>query len=515
MNMRKIPIDQINPAAYNPRKDLQPGDPEYEKLKRSIQEFGYVEPVIWNKRTGNIVGGHQRYKILLDMGMQEVDCVVVDLDETKEKALNIALNKIQGDWDYAKLKDLLEELDTGAFDIELTGFGLDEIEELIAKISPTEQEKKEEAAKTLAERFIVPPFSVLDTRQGYWQERKRKWLTLGIKGELGRDSNLTYASSAQPIGVYKKKNEYEEKIGHKVSWEEFLEKNPDITGTFQGTSIFDPVLCEISYRWFCTTGGKILDPFAGGSVRGVTAAVLGYLYTGIELREEQVESNRQQWEEISKIPQLQNIKPPQWITGDSNDLNKLIQNEKYDMIFTCPPYFDLEVYSNNEKDISNLKSYEEFLKVYKNIFAQAVEKLNNNRFAVIVVGEIRDKKTGIYRSFVADNIRIFTDLGLKYYNEAILINQISSLTVRASTIFKKRKLGRVHQNVLMFVKGDIEEIRQDYNNFSKNLKISKKHENVLVFYKGELEAIKETFPPEEIEVSDIVHFGGDQNGEAK
>ena len=113
MNIRKIPIDQINPAAYNPRKDLQPGDPEYEKLKRSMQEFGYVEPIVWNKRTGNIVGGHQRYKVLLDMGMSEVDCVVVDLDETKEKALNLALNKIQGDWDYLKLKDLLQELDTG------------------------------------------------------------------------------------------------------------------------------------------------------------------------------------------------------------------------------------------------------------------------------------------------------------------------------------------------------------------------------------------------------------------
>jgi len=133
MIIQKIPTDQINPAAYNPRKDLQPGDPEYEKLKRSMQEFGYVEPIVWNERTGNIVGGHQRLKVLIDMGMQEVDCVVVDLDEAKEKALNLALNKIQGDWDYAKLKDLLEELDTGAFDIELTGFDMDEIEDLVTQ----------------------------------------------------------------------------------------------------------------------------------------------------------------------------------------------------------------------------------------------------------------------------------------------------------------------------------------------------------------------------------------------
>ena len=133
MQVSKIPIGQLNPAAYNPRKDLQPGDPEYEKLKRSMQEFGYVEPIVWNKRTGNIVGGHQRYKVLLDMGMSEIDCVVVDLDETKEKALNIALNKIQGDWDYIKLKDLLQELDTGEIDLELTGFDMGEIEDLMTQ----------------------------------------------------------------------------------------------------------------------------------------------------------------------------------------------------------------------------------------------------------------------------------------------------------------------------------------------------------------------------------------------
>ena len=136
MQVTKIPIGQLKPAAYNPRKDLQPGDPEYEKLKRSMQEFGYVEPIVWNKRTGNIVGGHQRYKILLDMGMQEVDCVVVDLGEAKEKALNLALNKIQGDWDYPKLKDILQELDTGEFDLELTGFDMGEIEDLMTQFQP-------------------------------------------------------------------------------------------------------------------------------------------------------------------------------------------------------------------------------------------------------------------------------------------------------------------------------------------------------------------------------------------
>ncbi|MGG1598488.1 site-specific DNA-methyltransferase [Paenibacillus naphthalenovorans] len=139
MEIRKIPISQINPAAYNPRLDLKPGDPEYEKLKRSIDEFGYVEPCVWNERTGNLVGGHQRFKILLEKGEQEVLCSVVDLDDDREKALNIALNKISGDWDLPKLKDLLEELDTGNIDIELTGFTEDEITDLMTQFHVEEE----------------------------------------------------------------------------------------------------------------------------------------------------------------------------------------------------------------------------------------------------------------------------------------------------------------------------------------------------------------------------------------
>ena len=106
---RKRTADLI-PADYNPRKDLKPGDAEYEKLKRSIEQFGYVEPVIWNKTTSFVVGGHQRLKVLLDMGITEVECVVVEMDAEKEKALNIALNKISGEWDKDKLALLISDL---------------------------------------------------------------------------------------------------------------------------------------------------------------------------------------------------------------------------------------------------------------------------------------------------------------------------------------------------------------------------------------------------------------------
>jgi DNA modification methylase len=133
MLIEKVSSSKLNPAAYNPRRDLKPGDKDYEKLKRSISEFGYVEPVIWNKTTGNVVGGHQRLKVLLDLGHTEIDCVVVELNEQREKALNLALNKIQGDWDETKLSTLMAEFDATTFDVSLTGFDADEVDALLNK----------------------------------------------------------------------------------------------------------------------------------------------------------------------------------------------------------------------------------------------------------------------------------------------------------------------------------------------------------------------------------------------
>ena len=130
MQIEKLKIEQLIPSDYNPRKDLKPGDAEYDKLKRSIEQFGYVEPVIWNKTTGRIVGGHQRLKVLIDMGITEVECVVVELTETKEKALNVALNKISGDWDKDKLALLIADLQGSDFDVSLTGFDPSELDDL-------------------------------------------------------------------------------------------------------------------------------------------------------------------------------------------------------------------------------------------------------------------------------------------------------------------------------------------------------------------------------------------------
>ena len=133
MQIETVPIDKLNPAEYNPRRDLKPGDPDYDKLKKSILAFDMVEPLVWNKKSGNLVGGHQRLKVLKELGYTETEVSVVNLSPSKERALNLALNKISGEWDFPKLKDILEGLDTGEFDLEITGFDLGEIEDLMTQ----------------------------------------------------------------------------------------------------------------------------------------------------------------------------------------------------------------------------------------------------------------------------------------------------------------------------------------------------------------------------------------------
>ena len=135
MNLQRIPIEKLRPAKYNPRKDLKPGDPAYEKIKRSLHDFGYVDPVIWNEVTGNIVGGHQRYKVLAGEGAKEIDCVVVHIENPQdEKALNIALNKAVGEWEPVALAGLLSDLQSSGYDLGATGFDAAEVDELFSKV---------------------------------------------------------------------------------------------------------------------------------------------------------------------------------------------------------------------------------------------------------------------------------------------------------------------------------------------------------------------------------------------
>lgn len=271
----------------------------------------------------------------------------------------------------------------------------------------------------LRNKFIEPPFSVLDTKSGNWQKRKRLWINKGLKSEIGRDAK-----------VYNINDWVKDKTGQKMP---------------SAVSVFDPALCEVLYHWFCPENGTILDPFAGGSVRGIVANYLGYKYTGIDIRQEQIDSNREQAMNILPINNQ-----PQWYVGDSNILLDNKWNIEFDFIMTCPPYADLEVYSDLEGDISN-KPYKEFLELYESIIKKSCKLLKQGCYACFVVGEVRDKD-GFYIGFVTDTIKAFDKCGMKFYNEAILLNSIASAPMRAAGNMKSQKLVKVHQNILVFKK---------------------------------------------------------------
>ena len=214
-----------------------------------------------------------------------------------------------------------------------------------------------------------------------------------------------------------------------------------------GISIFDPVLTELMYSWFCPSGGVILDPFAGGSVRGIVASKIGRKYVGVELRAEQVAANIEQAKSICQGEQ------PQWHVGDSVFVDKIVGHRGFDFLFSCPPYGDLEVYSDDPADISTM-THQRFLEVYRTIVGKAVGLLKDDAFACFIVGDFR-APDGCYRNFVGETVAAFESAGARLYNEAIFVTVAGSLPIRAGRSFSaSRKLGKTHQNILVFIKGD-------------------------------------------------------------
>ncbi len=216
-----------------------------------------------------------------------------------------------------------------------------------------------------------------------------------------------------------------------------------------GTSIFDPVLTELCYRWFCPPDGTILDPFSGGSVRGIVASKLGRRYVGIDLSQRQIEANREQATEICAGDRC----PPEWRVGDSTGIAELAADVDADMVFSCPPYADLEVYSDDPRDLSTMP-YSRFVDMYRAVIAGACARLKPDRFACFVVGDVRGDD-GYFYGFPMDTVAAFRDAGCRLYNSAVLVTATGSLPIRAGRAFAaSRKLGRTHQEVLFFCKGD-------------------------------------------------------------
>lgn len=419
MKIEIVNIHDLIPYGNNAKEHPKE---QIEQIKKSIIDFNNNDPIAIDENNV-IIEGHGRYEALKELGYEQVECIRLDhLNDDQKKAYRLVHNKLTMNSDFNF--DLLEEelktindIDMGFFDFDLSMF--DDIEEEI----------KEEANKKLTDEFLIPPTSVFDTRQGYWQERKRAWKDIGISSEVGRDEALLGSGLKQLA----------DKLGSK---------------TLTGTSIFDPVLCEIIYKWFNVHQGNIFDCFAGGSVRGIVAEKLGYKYTGIDLRKEQVEAN------ILNANEL-NLNPT-WICDDSLNADLYVKDNSVDLLFSCPPYADLEVYSDDERDISNM-DYEQFKDVYKKIIDISCRKVKDDRFAVFVVGDVRDKK-GYYRNFVDYTKECFNNNGFMTYNEIILLEQLGTIPMRARLVFKKRKVAKAHQNILIFYKGDINNIPCNYSN---------------------------------------------------
>lgn len=199
----------------------------------------------------------------------------------------------------------------------------------------------------------------------------------------------------------------------------------------------------------------MFDPFAGGATRGVVAEMLGRHYIGIDLSQKQVDANQINADRLRVCPA--------WYCDDSRNADKYIPNESADLVFSCPPYHNLEKYSDHPLDLSNM-SYSDFINAYGDIIAKSCAKLKDNRFAVFVVGDIRDSK-GAYRDFISQTKSLFRNEGLCLYNDIVLLNVYGTAPMRAANNFDaRRKLVKVHQNVLVFYKGNIKDIKDTFTN---------------------------------------------------
>lgn len=279
----------------------------------------------------------------------------------------------------------------------------------------------------VADRFTLPPFSVLDARSGEWQARKRAWLTIGIVGDEARicaGSNAWNDLSTNPRTA---------------------ESTRKIAAVGDGPTVFDPVVSELCYRWFCPPAGQIVDPFAGGSVRGIVAGALGRRYWGCDLRPEQIAANEAQADAIETPIR------PTWVVGDALDAVPTAPDA--DFVFSCPPYGDLERYSDDARDISTME-WPTFVAAYSRIILRCVAKMKPDTFAAFVVGDFRCPR-GFYRNFTGKTVEAFEAAGARYYNEAVLVTAVGSASMRVSRQFSAgRKLVKTHQNLLVFCKGN-------------------------------------------------------------
>lgn len=424
LKIEYLKIDELTPYENNARKHEAA---DVETIENSIAEFGMCDPIgIWGDKN-IIVEGHGRLLALKALGRTEAPCIRLDhLTDEQRKAYALAHNKTaeMSEWDFEKLDAELAALAEMEFDMEQFGFEFDD------NPAPREDRRTEDG---LFGKFVVPPFTVFDARQGYWMKRKKEW------HEKIQDNAQARADA----------NAYT----NPEAW-------GDLASQPRGVSLLDPVLAEIINRYFVPNANaeqcKTFDVFAGDTVFGYVSAALGNAFTGVELREEQAKFNqdRVSADGLSAT----------YICDDGRNVLNHIPEASQDLLFSCPPYFDLEVYSDNENDASAQETFEDFYAILDTAFTNAIKALKNDRFAVIVIGGVRDKKSGFYYDFTGAVKSTFERNGMHLYNDAVLVTPVGTAALRAGRYMNNRKLCNVHQNVLVFYKGDTANIK---NNFAE------------------------------------------------
>jgi DNA modification methylase len=436
MNIEKVKIGKLVMNPNNPRTIK---DDKFKKLVKSIKDFPEmldVRPIVVDEDM-IVLGGNMRLKACISAGLEEVSIIRFEnLPEEKKKEFIVKDNVGYGEWDFELLlEDWTKE--------ELIDWGMD---------MPKNGHQFDEEIKTkLADRFIVPPFTVLDTRQGDWQERKKIWSEYLKEFGESRENTLS-TSGGNNKSIYSNMN----------------------GGT--GVSLFNPVIAEVMFHWFTPEKSNIIDPFAGDIRKGAVAGFLKHNFTGIEIRPEQFEINNHQ---IDRLKLNDNVR---YVCDSGTNILKHVEEKSQDLLFSCPPYYDLEQYSKMEDDASNQETYEDFIKILDEAFTNGIKALKDNRFAVVVVGDLREK-SGYYYNFHEDIKFIFNKAGMPLYNELILVEPIGIAAMRANKAMATRKTPKTHQNILVFYKPETKELP----------KIESIYRKIFVFYKGDPSQIKNDF----------------------
>lgn len=502
----RIPLSELKTYPGNARRG------NVNAIAESLDAHGQYRALVVQRSTHRVLAGNHTFLSMQARGAKEALVHLVDVDDDEARRIVVVDNRTSdlAVDDADALSALLEKIrkDKTGSGLVGTGFNDADADDLLKRLQADTARAETDGdggpnarpdGPSLADRFGVPPFSVLDARKGEWQDRKRRWLALGIQPKVGSGGEATQPSTTGGGGMNQRLAPNPDMPGGKVgkaaprtAHHSFLTRKdmeetaatkrrsfgsagagrPDARLTWAGsgkpfadlddasariaaasseaatgTSIFDPVLIELMLRWYGLPGGRVLDPFAGGTSGGCVASTLGFKFVGVEVRADQVEINR-------AIARERGWSGADYVCADSSTIDADGIGGPVDFVCTDPPYFSLERYSDQAADGSTKKTYAEFFAWYAPILRRAADCLKDDRFMVVKIGEARDAK-GNYPNLVGDTARALMEHGLFFYNSAILVTRAGSLPMRAGQVFTaSRKLGTSHQHVLVFVKGD-------------------------------------------------------------